>query len=74
MLEMLCRRTGLGMAWLIWFLLDLVALIAGTSTFNILFILGLSALIRPPPLHMRTIRHDLPDHGLRRGGPVPDRH
>lgn len=34
--------------------------IAGTNTFNILFILGLSALIRPLPLHMRTIRYDLP--------------
>lgn len=34
--------------------------IAGTNTFNILFILGLSALVRPLQLHMRTIHYDLP--------------
>lgn len=30
--------------------------IAGTNIFNILFILGLSAAIRPLPLHMRSLR------------------
>lgn len=34
--------------------------IAGTNTFNILFILGLSALLRPVVLHARTPRFDLP--------------
>lgn len=34
--------------------------IAGTNVFNILFILGLSALIRPLPLHLRSIKLDLP--------------
>lgn len=34
--------------------------IAGTNLFNILFILGLSACIRPLPLHLRVIRIDLP--------------
>ncbi|MCC6205029.1 MAG: calcium/sodium antiporter [Hyphomicrobiales bacterium] len=34
--------------------------IAGTNTFNILFILGLSALLMPLALEMRTLRFDLP--------------
>lgn len=34
--------------------------IAGTNLVNILLILGLSALLRPLPLHSRTIRMDLP--------------
>lgn len=34
--------------------------IAGTNVFNILFILGLSALLRPLPLHLRVLRLDLP--------------
>jgi len=34
--------------------------IAGTNMVNILFILGLSALIRPLPLAMRVLRLDLP--------------
>jgi cation:H+ antiporter len=34
--------------------------IAGTNTFNILFILGLSALLAPLALEMRTLRVDLP--------------
>jgi cation:H+ antiporter len=34
--------------------------IAGTNTFNILFILGLSALMAPLALDPRTIRYDLP--------------
>lgn len=34
--------------------------IAGTNTFNILFILGLSAMLAPLALEMRTIRFDLP--------------
>lgn len=34
--------------------------IAGTNVVNILFILGLSALLRPLPLHLQTIRLDLP--------------
>ncbi len=34
--------------------------IAGTNTFNILFILGMSAAIIPLSLQMRTIRFDLP--------------
>ncbi|MGB3834391.1 MAG: calcium/sodium antiporter [Mesorhizobium sp.] len=34
--------------------------IAGTNTFNILFILGLSALLMPLSLEMRTLRFDLP--------------
>ncbi len=34
--------------------------IAGTNTFNILFILGLSALLAPLTLEMRTLRFDLP--------------
>jgi len=34
--------------------------IAGTNTFNILFILGLSALLMPLALEMRTLRIDLP--------------
>jgi cation:H+ antiporter len=34
--------------------------IAGTNLVNILLILGLSALMRPLPLHLRTIRMDLP--------------
>jgi len=34
--------------------------IAGTNLVNILLILGLSALLRPLPLHLRTIRVDLP--------------
>lgn len=34
--------------------------IAGTNTFNILFILGLSALLSPLVLHARTPRFDLP--------------
>ncbi len=34
--------------------------IAGTNTFNILFILGLSALLLPLSLELRTIRIDLP--------------
>lgn len=34
--------------------------IAGTNIFNILFILGLSAVIRPLPLHRLSIRLDVP--------------
>ena len=34
--------------------------IAGTNIFNILFILGLSAAIRPLPLHQTSIRLDVP--------------
>lgn len=34
--------------------------IAGTNTFNLLFILGLSALLRPLSMQMRTVRFDLP--------------
>lgn len=34
--------------------------IAGTNTFNILFILGLSAFITPLRLHSRTVLYDLP--------------
>ncbi|MGS1097054.1 calcium/sodium antiporter (plasmid) [Aquamicrobium terrae] len=34
--------------------------IAGTNSFNILFILGLSALLMPLSLEMRTLRFDLP--------------
>lgn len=34
--------------------------IAGTNIVNILLILGLSALLRPLPLHLQTIRLDLP--------------
>ncbi|MBX3196468.1 MAG: calcium/sodium antiporter [Microbacteriaceae bacterium] len=34
--------------------------IAGTNTFNLLFILGLMALIRPLPLATQTLRFDLP--------------
>jgi len=34
--------------------------IAGTNTVNILLILGLSALLRPLALHLRTLRFDLP--------------
>lgn len=34
--------------------------IAGTNVFNILFILGLSALLRPLPLQLGSIRLDLP--------------
>ncbi len=34
--------------------------IAGTNLVNILLILGLSALLRPLPLHQRTLRMDLP--------------
>lgn len=34
--------------------------IAGTNLMNILFILGISAAIRPLPLHGRTIRFDVP--------------
>lgn len=34
--------------------------IAGTNTFNILFILGLSAMLSPLALEMRTLRLDLP--------------
>ncbi len=34
--------------------------IAGTNTFNILFILGLSAVLAPLALEMRTLRFDLP--------------
>lgn len=34
--------------------------IAGTNIFNILFILGLSALMRPLPLHQMSIRLDVP--------------
>lgn len=34
--------------------------IAGTNVVNILFILGLSALIKALPLHLRTIKLDLP--------------
>lgn len=34
--------------------------IAGTNLVNILLILGLSALLKPLPLHSRTIRMDLP--------------
>lgn len=38
--------------------------IAGTNTFNILFILGLSALLAPLTLQMRTLRYDLPVMGM----------
>jgi cation:H+ antiporter len=34
--------------------------IAGTNTLNLLFILGLSALLRPLSIAMRTVRFDLP--------------
>jgi cation:H+ antiporter len=34
--------------------------IAGTNLVNILLILGISALLRPLPLHQRTVRTDLP--------------
>jgi len=34
--------------------------IAGTNAVNLLLILGLSALLRPLPLHVRTLRFDLP--------------
>lgn len=34
--------------------------IAGTNVVNILFILGLSAAVRPLPLHLQTIKLDLP--------------
>lgn len=34
--------------------------IAGTNIFNILFILGLSAFMRPLPLHLLSIRFDVP--------------
>lgn len=34
--------------------------IAGTNMFNILFIFGLSAAIRPLPLHLQSIRVDVP--------------
>lgn len=34
--------------------------IAGTNVFNILFILGLSALVRPLPLHLRVLKLELP--------------
>jgi len=34
--------------------------IAGTNLFNILFILGLSAAIRPLPLHLQSVRLDVP--------------
>lgn len=34
--------------------------IAGTNVFNILFILGLSAVIRPLPLQLQSIRLDVP--------------
>lgn len=34
--------------------------IAGTNIFNILFILGLSAALRPLPLHLQSIRLDVP--------------
>lgn len=34
--------------------------IAGTNTLNLLFILGLSALLRPLAIQMRTVRFDLP--------------
>lgn len=34
--------------------------IAGTNVVNLLLILGLSALLRPLPLHRRTVRTDLP--------------
>lgn len=34
--------------------------IAGTNAFNILFILGMSALLRPLSLHLRVLRLDLP--------------
>ncbi len=34
--------------------------IAGTNIFNILFILGLSAVIRPLPLHLLSIKLDVP--------------
>jgi cation:H+ antiporter len=34
--------------------------IAGTNTFNVLFILGLSALLQPLSLEIRTLRFDLP--------------
>lgn len=37
-----------------------VANIAGTNIFNILLILGLSAAIRPLPLHLQSIRLDVP--------------
>jgi cation:H+ antiporter len=34
--------------------------IAGTNVFNILVILGLSALLSPLPMHLRVVRFDLP--------------
>jgi len=34
--------------------------IAGTNMFNILFILGLSALLQPLPLHLQVLKLDLP--------------
>jgi cation:H+ antiporter len=34
--------------------------IAGTNLFNILFILGLSAAIRPLPIHLSSIKFDVP--------------
>jgi cation:H+ antiporter len=34
--------------------------IAGTNVVNILLILGLSALLRPLPLHLRVLKLDLP--------------
>jgi cation:H+ antiporter len=34
--------------------------IAGTNLFNILFILGLTAMVRPLPLHLQVLRLDLP--------------
>lgn len=34
--------------------------IAGTNTLNILFILGLSALLKPLPLHLRILKLELP--------------
>ncbi|HEY8460455.1 MAG TPA: calcium/sodium antiporter [Blastocatellia bacterium] len=34
--------------------------IAGTNVFNILFILGLSALLRPLPLHLQILKLELP--------------
>ena len=37
-----------------------VANIAGTNLVNILFILGLSAFLRPLPLHLQVIKLDLP--------------
>src|SRR5690606_6420090 len=37
-----------------------VANIAGTNTFNILFILGLSAIAKPLPLQLRSTKLDVP--------------